>query len=237
MTDGRGRFIAFEGIEGAGKSTQVALLAAALRRRSFEVVATFEPGGTALGRELREIVMRPTGEPPLPRAELLLYLAARAQHVAQLIRPALARGAVVLCDRFSGSTLAYQGYGRGLDLEMVARLDAAARDGVWPDLTLLLDCPLEEGLRRATGDDRMQRERLAFHRRVRDGFHRLAREDTSWRIVSTDPSREEVARAVLAAVDAILPLRRAKTSLTRAGARRARPAPKRKRSGAASRRR
>lgn len=205
MTDGPGRFIAFEGIEGAGKSTQVARLAATLRERGHEVVETLEPGGTSFGRHLRQLVMQPTDDPPLPLTELLLYLADRAQHVEQTLRPALARGAVVLCDRYSGSTIAYQGYGRGLDLAMVVRLDADARQGLWPHLTLLLDCPLEQGLRRATGDDRMQRERLDFHRRVRDGFHQLAASDPTWRIISTEPERDEVAAAVLAAVESVLP--------------------------------
>lgn len=205
MTDGPGRLIAFEGIEGAGKSTQVARLAATLRQRGHEVVETLEPGGTSFGRHLRQLVMQPTDDPPLPLTELLLYLADRAQHVEETLLPALARGAVVLCDRFSGSTIAYQGYGRGLDLAMVARLDADARRGLWPQLTLLLDCPLEEGLRRATGDDRMQRERLEFHRRVRDGFLRIAAGDETWKIISTEPERDQVAAAIFAAVEPILP--------------------------------
>lgn len=205
MTDGPGRFIAFEGIEGAGKSTQVARLAATLRQRGLEVVETLEPGGTSFGRHLRQLLMQPTDDPPRPLTELLLYLADRAQHVDEILLPALSRGAVVLCDRFSGSTIAYQGYGRRLDLELVTRLDADARKGLWPHLTLLLDCRLDEGLRRATGDDRMQRERLEFHGRVRDGFHRIAAADPTWKIISTDVERDEVAAAVLAAVEPILP--------------------------------
>ena len=212
MTEAPGRFVAFEGIEGAGKSTQVARLAENVRRRGYEVVETCEPGGTPFGRHLRDLVMKPRDEPPMALTELLLYLADRAQHVEQLILPALERGAVVLCDRFSGSTIAYQGYGRGLDLDVVTRLDAAARRGLWPHLTVLLDCPLELGLRRATGDDRMQRERIEFHRRVQKGFYRLADDDATWTMVSSEAPPERVAEEILAAVEAILPARPAADS-------------------------
>ena len=204
MTNRPGCFIAFEGIEGAGKSTQIGRLAATLRARGREVVQTLEPGGTSFGQLLRQLVMQPTNDPPVALTELLLYLADRAQHIEQVIRPALARGEIVLSDRFSGSTIAYQGYGRGLDLELVKGLDAAVRRGLWPDRTLLLDCPLERGLGRATGDDRMQREKVEFHRRVQNGFHALAADDPTWTVVSTEPPPDEVAVAVLAAVDAIL---------------------------------
>lgn len=204
MTDGAGRFIAFEGIEGAGKSTQIARLAAALKQGGREVVQTLEPGGTSFGQHLRRLVMQPTDDPPVALTELLLYLADRAQHIEQVIRPALERGAVVLCDRFSGSTIAYQGYGRGLDLDTVKRLDTAVRRGLWPHLTLLLDCPLERGLHRATGDDRMQREKIEFHQRVQHGFHELAADDPTWKIVSSEPPQDEVAAAILTAVESIL---------------------------------
>lgn len=203
-TDGPGRFIAFEGIEGAGKSTQITLLANALRDRGREVVQTLEPGGTSFGQHLRRLVMQPTDDPPVALTELLLYLADRAQHIEQTIRPALDRGDIVLCDRFSGSTIAYQGYGRGLDLEQVKGLDAAVRRGLWPHRTLLLDCPLERGLSRATGDDRMQREKVEFHRRVQNGFYALADADPTWVRISTEPPPAEVAQAVLAAVEPIL---------------------------------
>jgi dTMP kinase len=205
VTEGPGRFIAFEGIEGAGKSTQIGRLAATLRQRGYEVVQTLEPGGTSFGVHLRQLVMQPTDDPPVALTELMLYLADRAQHVEQVIRPSLARGAVVLSDRFSGSTIAYQGYGRGLELGIVKGLDAAVRRGVWPQRTVLLDCPLERGLGRATGDDRMQREKVEFHRRVQSGFHALAADDPTWAIVSSEPPPDEVAIAVLAAVESILP--------------------------------
>lgn len=205
MSEALGAFIVFEGIEGAGKSTQIERLAAALGQRGYPVVVTREPGGTPFGRHLRHLVMQPTDEPPLPLTELLLYLADRAQHVEQVIRPALARGDVVLCDRFSGSTIAYQGDGRGLDLATVTALDAAVRGGLEPALTLLLDCDVERGLARATGDDRMQRERLEFHRRVQGGFHRLAAANARWRVISTEEPADEVEGRVLAAVEPVLP--------------------------------
>lgn len=202
---GPGRFIVFEGIEGAGKSSHISRLAVDLRARGCEVVQTFEPGATAFGSHLRHLVMQPTDDPPLPLTELLLYLADRAQHIEQVIRPALARDAVVLCDRFSGSTIAYQGHGRGLDLDTVRTLDAAVRRGLWPDLTLLLDCTVERGLGRATGDDRMQREKLEFHRRVQQGFHRLAAEDPTWKRIDTEAPADEVARAIRETVRPLLP--------------------------------
>jgi dTMP kinase len=171
-------FVTFEGIEGSGKSTHLRLLAAALRAAGHGVVETREPGGTSLGRSLRDLLLRPSATPPEPLAELLLYCADRAQHAAEVIRPALAAGRVVLCDRFSDSTIAYQGYGRGLDLATVRALDAEARRDLEPDLTFLLDCPPATGLARAHArsgaGDRFEQEALAFHEAVRGGFHALA---------------------------------------------------------------
>ncbi len=200
-TIGRGCFITFEGVEGAGKSTQVARLAASLRGRGYHVLTTLEPGATALGIQLRQLIMHPTeGCSPSPLTELFLYLADRAQHLHEVIRPAIARGEVVLCDRFSGSTIAYQGYGRGLDRELVVRLDAAARAGGLPDLTILLDYPVEDGLRRASGDDRLQREPLAFHLRVQEGFSQLAANDPRWVTIPSTPPVDAVSNLVLEAV-------------------------------------
>lgn len=172
----RGRLIAFEGVEGAGKTTQLGLVAARLRQRGYEVVETREPGGTPLGERIRELVMH-AASPPRPLAELLLYLADRAQHLDEVIVPALAAGRVVLTDRFSASTVVYQGHARGLGVGRVRELDAMIRDGVEPALTLILDCPVEIGLRRARGDDRFHRESAAFHERVRAGFLELARSE------------------------------------------------------------
>lgn len=196
-----GRLIAFEGVEGAGKSTQLQLAAASLRRGGFTVVETREPGGTQLGAELRRLVMEPRETPPLPLTELFLYLADRAQHVGEVIRPALAAGAVVLTDRFSASTIAYQGHARRLDLETVLQLDAVARQGISPALTVLLDCPVEIGLPRARGDDRFHREEQEFHTRVRAAFLGFARaEPDRYCVVDATAGPDVVAGRVLDAV-------------------------------------
>lgn len=197
----RGHLIAFEGVEGAGKSTQIEQLATSLRGRGWTVHVTREPGGTALGAEIRRLVLAIRDTPPTPLTELLLYLADRAQHIGELILPAIERGEIVLTDRFSASTIAYQGYARPLDREMVIGLDAQVRGGVAPTLNVLLDCPVEIGLRRARDDDRFHREDLSFHQRVRDGFLDLARRDpTAWAIVDATANVEVVAAAILSSV-------------------------------------
>ena len=196
-----GCLIAFEGPEGAGKSTQLQRLADALRADGRRVEVTAEPGGTILGRELRQLLLHARDAVPVPLAELFLYLADRAQHVQQLIAPAIAAGAVVLTDRFSASTIAYQGYGRGLDLEQVIGADAWARGGLAPRLTLLLDCPVRVGLQRARGDDRFHAEEEAFHERVRAGFHALAAAaPDAWRTIDATQPADAVQTAVRAAV-------------------------------------
>ena len=186
-------FVTFEGIEGSGKSTHVRLLAEHLRAAGHPVVETREPGGTPAGAAIRRLLLAGDAPPLAPLTELLLYCADRTQHVTEVIRPALGAGRVVLSDRFSESTIAYQGYGRGLDLGVVRALDAHARAGLVPDLTFLLDCPVTEGLSRIEGRrqsrgqggaaplgaaplelDRFERETLAFHERVRAGFRALA---------------------------------------------------------------
>jgi dTMP kinase len=195
-----GCLIAFEGVEGAGKSTHLRLAAQSLREQGVRVVETREPGGTPLGAELRGLLMDQP-QAPAPWTELLLYLADRAQHLAEVIRPALARGDVVLTDRFSASTIAYQGYARQLDLETVTRLDAIVRQGVSPRLTVLLDCPVAVGLRRARGDDRFHREDTAFHERVRAAFLTLARhEPDRYCVIDGSGASEQVQQQVLAAV-------------------------------------
>lgn len=204
MSEPNGFLIAFEGTEGAGKSTQLELASQALQRAGHRVRVTLEPGGTPLGKEIRQLLLHRTDAVPTPLAELFLYLADRTQHLAEVIRPHLESGDVVLTDRFSGSTIAYQGYGRGLDLQTVTRLDAAARQGVTPHLTVLLDCPVRVGLQRARGSDRFHAELEVFHERVREGFLTLARAG-GWTIVDATDAKEavhgEIMRAILAGIE------------------------------------
>lgn len=206
---GRGLFVTFEGVEGSGKSTHLRLLAETLRAAGHEVVETREPGGTPLGRTLRALLLEAGDAPPEPLAELLLYCADRAQHVATLVRPALRAGRVVLCDRFSDSTIAYQGHGRGLDLAMVRALDAHARAGLAPDLTLLLDCPVPDGLARARARsgtaDRLEQEAVRFHEAVRRGFHaEAAAEPARYRVIDTTRPADLVRAEIRATVAPLL---------------------------------
>lgn len=206
----RSSFITLEGVEGCGKSTQARILAEHLERyRAGSVVLTREPGGTELTQPIRRLLADPASILDL-RAELLLFLADRAQHVASTIAPALAAGAIVVCDRYSDSTLAYQSYGRGHPLDMVEDLNAWASASTKPDLTLWIDCDIETGVRRAarqTGPlhDRFESESLAFHRLVRNGFAALAKRD-SQRIVRIDgdASIAAVSADIIAAVEARL---------------------------------
>ena len=193
----RGKFITLEGVDGAGKSSHVDWIAGFLRNRGVQTVVTREPGGTEIGERLRRLVL---GEPMSIETETLLVFAARRQHVAQVIEPALARGAIVLCDRFSDSTLAYQGYARGLDVPLLERLNRLATHAVTPHLTLLFDLPVATGLARrrsATELNRLDGESLRFHRKVRSGFLDLAkRHPTRMKVVPARASKETVARAV-----------------------------------------
>lgn len=168
----KGLFITFEGPEGAGKSTQARLLAEWLRGQGREVVLTREPGGTQLGQEIRHLLLH-QGQ-MCAEAEYLLYSADRAEHMQTLIRPALQQGQVVLCDRWLDSSLAYQGYGRGLDLGWLRAVAQGATQGIGPHKTFLFDLPPEVGLKRFEGRDRLEREPLEFHRRVRQGYLELA---------------------------------------------------------------
>jgi dTMP kinase len=187
----RGRLITVEGVEGAGKSTQVATLRAWLVARGVSVVATAEPDGTPLGASLRRVLGEVDRVTPL--TEALLFAASRAEHVQRVIRPALAAGQIVLCDRYVDSTVAYQGYGRGVPLETVAQLNRLATDGVVPDLTLVLDLDVAEGLRRVRARhgalaacDPFERLAIEFHERVRKGY---------WAIRDREPERVTVVDA------------------------------------------
>ena len=204
----RGLFITLEGIEGCGKSTQARLLGAYLRSQGHVTVETREPGGTPLAEKVRSVLLDRADEPVAPETEAFLVLAARRQHVDQVIEPALARGAIVLCDRFSDSTLAYQGYARGLDVPLLERLNRLATHAVTPHLTLLFDLPVATGLARrrsARETNRLDRESLRFHQKVRAGFLDLAkRHPARMKVVPARASQEIVARAVTRIVAPLL---------------------------------
>jgi len=194
----RGLFITLEGVEGSGKSTQVRYLAEVLTQARHRVLQTREPGGTATAEAIRHILLTASSNDPVtPQAEALLILAARCQHVTHVIRPALRSGTVVLCDRFSDSTFAYQGFARGLDLEWLRAANEVATGGLRPDLTLLLDLPVSVGLARRRTDhgqqNRLDRETERFHRKVRRGFLALAAEEPGrMRIVKANRPAQEV---------------------------------------------
>lgn len=201
-----GIFITFEGIEGSGKSSQISRLADALRKRGHSVVVTREPGGCPIADAIRSIVLDPGNSRLVPKAELLLYAAARAQHVAEVIRPALAAGKVVLCDRFIDATRAYQGGGRAIDPALIDSLNHLAAEGIEPDLTLLLDLPVAEGLGRARtrnadhaleAESRFESESLAFHGRVRETYLAQAREHARFAVIDAQGDLETVAARIL----------------------------------------
>lgn len=194
----RGLFITLEGIEGSGKSTQIRFLAEMLTQAGYRVLQTREPGGTATAEAIRHILLTATSnEPVTPQTEALLILAARCQHVTHVIVPALKRGTVVLCDRFSDSTFAYQGFARGLDLDWLRAANELATGGLRPDLTLVLDLPVSVGLARRRADrgqqNRLDHETERFHRKVRRGFLALTAEEPGrMRIVNANRPAEEV---------------------------------------------
>lgn len=203
----RGRFITFEGVEGCGKTTQLKRAQQYLEQRGCTVLATREPGGSRLGEAIRAILLDPNHPNMAASAELLLYAAARAQHVSEIIRPAIAAGRFVLCDRYADSTTAYQGAGRRLAPEDLAVLHGIATGGLQPDLTILLDLPVEIGLERAhlRGHyDRIEQEALDFHARVRQGFLAIAeREPGRVRVVDAVPDQETVAAEVRRHLDSL----------------------------------
>ncbi len=190
---GKGFFISFEGIEGTGKTTQARLLSERLADEGHNVVLTFEPGGTVIGNRIREILLLPEHLEMSAITELLLYNAARAQHLAEKILPGIKEGKVIITDRFSDSTVAYQCYARGVDMALVTSLDRLATGGLKPDLTILFDLDAEAGLARNRGvnkTDRIELEDIAFHKRVREGYLAIAK---------TDPDRVSIVDAALPA--------------------------------------
>jgi dTMP kinase len=200
MPKRKGLFITFEGGEGCGKSTQARLLLNNLEHRNIPSVLTHEPGGTPLGNRIRGVLKVKRDFDISPQAELLLFAASRAQLVKEVILPALNTGRNVICDRFSGSTLAYQGYGRGLGQDLIESINRAATGGLEPDLIFLLDIQPETGLERKhnTGDDRFEAEQISFHRRVRNGYLELAGHDPGrWIVIEARQPVEKLAKAIL----------------------------------------
>ncbi len=203
-----GLFISLEGIEGTGKSTQAELLAEHLRKRGFTVVKTAEPGGTRISLKIRELLLSTDNINMDPLTELLLYNAARVQHVKEIIMPAIQRGDVVITDRFSDSTMAYQGFGRGIDPKLIDSLDMIATGRLRPHLTILLDVDVATGLRRnraADKIDRLELEEISFHERVREGFIRIAaKEPQRIRLVDCSGDIETVHKKVVGLADTFL---------------------------------
>lgn len=194
-------FVTLEGIEGSGKSTLLAMLAQRLASQGFDVLLTREPGGTLVGDAIRTLFLKEPDIPVSPLTEAFLVNASRASHVEQVVRPAIAAGRLVLCDRYADSTLAYQGYGRGLDIGLLRSLCDAATGGLWPDVVLLLDLPVAQARARVRGRqvgfDRMDDESGDFHERVRAGFLHLAAENSHWHVLdATLPTIEMADRAM-----------------------------------------
>ena len=179
-------FVTFEGVEGSGKTTQIRRLKRYLTRKGIPCKATREPGGASISEKVRKILLNPDHRQMVPLSELFLYEAARAQHVKEVIEPLLGKGVMVLCDRFIDATIAYQGFGRKLDLELIKKLNQLAAQGRKPDVTFLLDCPSGLGLKRAvqrnqrqrkTNEERFEREKIQFHHRVRRGYRWIAKKE------------------------------------------------------------
>jgi dTMP kinase len=214
--DGGGLFVTFEGLDGSGKSTQMRMLGERLKAEGYDVIETVEPGGTPIGAQIRRVLLDAGNSEITPTVELLLYFASRAQNVGQVIRPALGRGAIVLSDRYTDSTLAYQGHARGLGEEIVRELHRIACGGLDPDVTVYLAIDVKTGLARirsrnhalegeAASETRMDDEADAFHDRVRQGYERLIRgEPGRFRVIDGNGPVETVAAGVWAAVQPLL---------------------------------
>ena len=211
-------FITFEGVEGSGKTTQIKRLKRYLKQKGIPYFTTREPGGTPIGEKVRRILLNRAHGEMIALSELFLYEAARAQHVIQVIRPLLKKKGVILCDRFSDASIAYQGYGRKMDPRLVDLLNQMASKGVRPDLTFLLDCPSDMGLRRAVRrdrqkrsnlQDRFEREKIQFHRRVRKGYLSLAKEEPHRiRVIDTREGEQKVFEKIRNTVDALMASKR-----------------------------
>ncbi|TDX51308.1 dTMP kinase [Orenia marismortui] len=195
-----GYFITLEGVEGSGKSTQIKLIKKYLESLNYEVINTFEPGDTEVGQEIRRILLNPNHENLLPKAELLLYTAERAQHVSELIKPSLKEGKIVISDRYIDATMAYQGYARGINKSLIEELNNIATEGLIPDLTLVFDINPSLSLQRAkrvtsksnSQGDRIEAENLSFHQKVRKAYLDLAQKEDRIEIVDASKSINEV---------------------------------------------
>jgi len=207
-------FITFEGVEGSGKTTQIQRLKKYFNRKGIPCKVTREPGGCPIGEEARKILLNPDHREMVPTSELLLYEAARAQHVKEVIKPFLKKGGVVLCDRFSDATLAYQGYGRRIDLKWIERLNHLSSQGIRPDVTFLLDCPSDVGLKRALQrnwtlkqerEERFEREEIQFHQRVRKGYLAIAKKEPHRvRVIDTREGEDKVFERIRKIVDDLI---------------------------------
>ena len=205
----RGLFITFEGTDGAGKTTQIQRLSADLRQAGYDVCLTREPGGTPISEQIRDMLLNPNHSEMAATTELLLYAASRAQHVSEVIKPALGAGKVVISSRFADATVVYQGYGRGLDLDRIHHLNRIATDGITPDVTFVLDLPVEIGLQRVQNSrgrlDRLEREKIEFHHRLREGYQTIARQEPQrLKIIDAQASSEQVYAQIQAAIQPVL---------------------------------
>lgn len=203
-----GPLVTFEGIEGSGKSTQIGLVRKFLEKEGCPCLVTEEPGGNPLGEEIRRLVLNRGDLQIGPLTELFLFGADRAQHVVEALRPALEEGQVVLCDRFTDATVAYQGYGRGMDIGLIEEVNRWATDGLVPDLTILLDCPVEVGMVRSRGGDRFEREGYPFHQRVREGYLRIAQQEPQRvKVVSGEGEQGAIQEEILRILRPLLEMR------------------------------
>jgi dTMP kinase len=207
-------FITFEGVEGSGKTTQIQRLKKHLIQKGIPCKVTREPGGCPIGEKVRKILLNPDHREMAPLSELLLYEAARAQHVKEVIEPFLKKGGVILCDRFSDATIAYQGYGRGIDLKWIERLNHFSSRGIKPDVTFLLDCPSDVGLKRALKrnrtlkkekEERFEKEKIQFHQQVRKGYLAIAKKEPSRvKVIDTRVGEDRVFEKIRKIVDNLI---------------------------------
>lgn len=208
-------FITFEGIEGCGKTTQIERLEKMLLNHGITLIKTLEPGGTRAGKNIRQMLLDSRNNDLAPLTELILYAADRAQHVEEVIKPALEKGKWIICDRYFDATIAYQGFARGQDIELISLLNEKATNGINPDITFLLECPVEIGLNRALkrnkelsleDQDRFEKEKMEFHQKVRDGYLELAHKDKKrFVIIDASQSEDAVEAAIFQAIRPFIP--------------------------------